>query len=142
MSRDINTEAVVLARHWLGTPYRHQGATRGAGCDCLGLIRGIWRSLYGSEPEPVPPYTRDWAERGTEERLWRAALRHMRPVQDAAPGQVILFRMHGGAVAKHLGLQSSAFRFIHAYSGHGVVESALTPAWQRRIVARFTFPAE
>ncbi|WP_065334129.1 NlpC/P60 family protein [Tritonibacter mobilis] len=142
MSRDINTEALNVARQWLGTPYRHQGATRGAGCDCLGLIRGIWRSLYGSEPEPVPPYTRDWAERGTEERLWRAALRHMRPVQDAAPGQVILFRMHGGAVAKHLGLQSSASRFIHAYSGHGVVESALTPAWQRRIVARFAFPAE
>ena len=96
MSRDINTEALNVARHWLGTPYRHQGATRGAGCDCLGLIRGIWRSLYGTEPEPVPPYTRDWAERGTEERLWRAALRHMRPVQYAAPGQVILFRMHGG----------------------------------------------
>ena len=142
MSRDINTEALWIARQWLGTPYRHQGATRGAGCDCLGLIRGIWRSLYGSEPEPVPPYTRDWAERGTEERLWRAALRHMRPVHHAAPGQVILFRMHGGAVAKHFGLQSNASRFIHAYSGHGVVESALTPAWQRRIVARFAFPAE
>ena len=142
MSRDTNAEALWIARHWLGTPYRHQGATRGAGCDCLGLIRGIWRSLYGSEPEPVPPYTRDWAERGTEERLWRAALRHMRPVQHAAPGQVILFRMHGGAVAKHLGLQSDDTHFIHAYSGHGVVESALTPAWQRRIVARFAFPAE
>ncbi|MDF9302578.1 NlpC/P60 family protein [Tritonibacter mobilis] len=140
MSRDINTEAVALARHWLGTPYRHQGATRGAGCDCLGLIRGLWRSLYGSEPEPVPPYTRDWAERGSEERLWRAALRHMQPAQDPMPGQVILFRMRAGAVAKHLGLQSDSARFIHAYSGHGVVESALTPAWQRRIVARFAFP--
>ncbi|GAB5431674.1 MAG: NlpC/P60 family protein [Epibacterium sp.] len=140
MSRDINTEAVVLARLWLGTPYRHQGATRGAGCDCLGLIRGLWRSLYGSEPEPVPPYTRDWAERSSEERLWWAALRHMQPAQDPMPGQVILFRMRAGAVAKHLGLQSDSARFIHAYSGHGVVESALTPAWQRRIVARFAFP--
>jgi len=141
MSRDIDTEALNVARQWLGTPYRHQGAVRGAGCDCLGLIRGIWCALYGAEPEAVPAYTRDWAERGTEERLWRAALRHMQPVDDPTPGQVILFRMREGAVAKHLGLQSAPHRFIHAYSGHGVVESALTPAWSRRIVARFAFPA-
>jgi hypothetical protein len=29
---------------------------------------------------------------------------------------------------------------IHAYSGHGVVESPLTPAWSRRIAAVFRFP--
>ena len=47
------------------------------------------------------------------------------------------------AVAKHLGLQAEtgpAATFIHAYSGHGVVESALTPPWERRIVARFALP--
>ena len=31
------------ARSWLGTPYRHQGARKGVGCDCLGLVRGVWR---------------------------------------------------------------------------------------------------
>ena len=30
-----------------------------------------------------------------------------------------------------------AASFIHSYSGHGVVESALTAPWRRRIVARF-----
>ena len=130
---------VAEARLWLGTPYRHQGAVRGAGCDCLGLIRGIWRDLYGAEPEAVPPYSRDWAERGDDERLWRAALRHMLPGGGAA-GDVVLFRMRKGAVAKHLGIQSSAERFIHAMSGQGVVESALTSAWRARIVARFSFP--
>ena len=29
---------------------------------------------------------------------------------------------------------------IHAYSGHGVVESPLTPAWARRIAGVFRFP--
>ena len=29
---------------------------------------------------------------------------------------------------------------IHAYSGHGVVESPLTPAWSRRIAGVFRFP--
>ncbi|MEC8042057.1 MAG: hypothetical protein VX181_15355, partial [Pseudomonadota bacterium] len=61
----------------------------------------------------------------------------------AAVGDVLLFRMRQGSVAKHLGLQSgvsAAPRFIHAYSGHGVVETALSQPWQRRIVARFGWP--
>ena len=26
---------VAAARGWIGTPYRHQGARKGVGCDCL-----------------------------------------------------------------------------------------------------------
>ena len=135
----------MAARGWLGTPYVHQASCRGAGCDCLGLLRGVWREVLGQEPEVVPPYTADWSEASGQERLWHAALRHLRPkdLADAAPGDVLLFRMREGGVAKHLGLQAgigNGASFIHAYSGHGVVESALTPPWARRIVARFTFP--
>lgn len=138
--------AVAEARRWLGTPYRHQGSVRGAGCDCLGLLRGIWRALYGQEPEPVPAYTMDWSEPGRDEALWRAARRHLVACPDGAAeraGQVLLFRMRGAGVAKHLGIVSQhrgAVRFIHAYSGHGVVENHLTGPWARRVVARFEFP--
>jgi len=136
---------VRLARAWLGTPYRHQASCRGAGCDCLGLLRGLWRELYGHEPEAAPAYSRDWAEPAGEEALWAAARRHLRekPRGEAAAGDVLLFRMRVGSVAKHLGLQArlgARASFIHAYSGHGVVESALTPPWARRVVARFEFP--
>ncbi|RMD92718.1 MAG: peptidase, partial [Alphaproteobacteria bacterium] len=31
-------------------------------------------------------------------------------------------------------------RFIHSYSGHGVVENPLSEPWARRVVARFAFP--
>jgi NlpC/P60 family putative phage cell wall peptidase len=138
---------VAAARGWIGTPYRHQASCRGAGADCLGLLRGVWREVCGGEPEAVPAYTPDWSEPAREERLWQAARRHLRPkpLARAAPGDVILFRMRAGAVAKHLGLQGRVgptASFIHAYSGHGVVESALTPPWARRIVARFAFPQD
>jgi hypothetical protein len=33
-------------------------------------------------------------------------------------------------------------RFIHAYSGHGVVENTLSDPWRRRVVACFGFPLE
>ncbi|MFL5163197.1 MAG: peptidase P60, partial [Microvirga sp.] len=39
------------ARSWIGTPYRHQASLKGIGCDCLGLLRGVWRGVMGREPE-------------------------------------------------------------------------------------------
>lgn len=140
-------EAVAIARAWLGTPYRHQASVKGAGCDCLGLVRGVWRDLYGAEPETIPPYTQDWAEPEGIERLWQAALRRLEALSSGpdAVGTVLLFRMRDGGIAKHLGLQAEIGpvpTFIHAYDRHGVVESPLSEPWRRRIVARFAFPEE
>jgi len=139
------SDVVTLARGWIGTPYRHQQAVRGAGCDCLGLVRGVWADLRGAAVAPVPAYTPDWSEPQGAEVLWDAARAHLRPKrpEDAAPGDVLLFRMRAGAVAKHLGLQGAigaAPTFIHSYQGHGVVESPLSRPWARRVVARFAFP--
>lgn len=145
MTKPVAERAVDIARRWIGTPYRHQATVEGAGCDCLGLLRGVWRELYGSEPELVPSYSPDWSEPQRLEALWAAAARHMTPLEssDETSGQVILFRMRDGSIAKHLGIQSAAGRnaaFVHAYEGHGVVESPLSTPWRRRIVARFAFP--
>lgn len=142
---NVEAEIVELARAWIGTPYRHQASVKGVGADCLGLLRGIWRELYGSEPEQVPAYTEDWSEPQGDERLWRAAETHLVPValNDACAGDVLLFRMKPRGVAKHLGFLAETGdspSFIHAYSGHGVVENALTGPWMRRVVARFRFP--
>ncbi|GGG64222.1 peptidase [Salipiger pallidus] len=138
---------VKAARGWIGTPYVHQASVRGAGCDCLGLIRGVWREVIGPEPEEVPPYTMDWSEPQGDEALMRASLRHMhrKALSDDAPGDILLFRMRDGAVAKHLGLQARTGQgasFVHAYTGHGVIESPLSLPWRRRVAARFAFPRE
>lgn len=136
---------VQAARGWVGTPYRHQGGMQGVGADCLGLLRGIWQEVYGQPSEAPPAYSRDWDEVGRQELLWQAAQRHLiaKPLTEPSLGDVLLFRMRAGAVAKHLGVQSAtgtAPRFIHAYSGHGVVDSPLSLPWQRRIIARFRWP--
>ena len=139
----IGEAALQEARLWIGTPYVHQASCRGAGTDCLGLIRGVWRALYGQEPEVPPAYSRDWSEACASEALWQAAKRHLRAKESAASGDVILFRMREGAVAKHLGIQGHIgpeASFVHGFSGHGVMESPLSLPWARRIVARFEFP--
>ena len=56
--------AVAEAEKWIGTPYRHQAAEIGVGCDCLGLIRGVWGALYGTVPGIEPPYAAAWAAQG------------------------------------------------------------------------------
>lgn len=136
------SDVVTAARGWIGTPYVHQASRRGAGADCLGLVRGVWRELCGEEPEALPPYGPDWSEAAREERLWAAATRHLVALPMGAPGSgdVVLFRMRSAGVAKHLGIVSGPDRFIHAYSRHGVIENALSAPWRRRIVARFAFP--
>ena len=139
----MSGQVVTLARGWLGTAYVRQASAKGAGCDCLGLLRGIWREVYGAEPEATPAYTSDWSEASRDERLWRAAQRHLLRSEVESAGDVLLFRMRDGGVAKHLGIAGevgTAASFIHAYTGHGVIESPLSAPWRRRIVARFKFP--
>lgn len=139
-------EAVAEARSWIGTPYCHQASMRGAGADCLGLLRGVWRAAIGVEPENPPAYSADWSEASGEERLLMAAMRHLLPIDraEAGLGDVLLFRMRASAPAKHVGLLASAAlepgRIIHAYSGHGVCETYLTTSWQRKLAAVFRFP--
>jgi NlpC/P60 family putative phage cell wall peptidase len=139
----ITRAAIVIeTRAWIGTPYRHQASLKGVGCDCLGLVRGVWRALYGAEPETPPPYAADWAEAAAGEPLAEAALRHLTPVarENIAPGDVLLFRWRAGLAAKHLGIVTAAARMVHAHEGAAVAEVALAPWWRRRIAYAFGFP--
>lgn len=139
----MRADVVAAARGWLGTPYVHQASSLGAGSDCLGLIRGVWRALYGAEPLVVPAYTPDWGEVGGEEHLLAGARRFLEPSVSEQAGDVLVFAMRSGAVAKHLAIQAETgpeASFIHAYERHGVVESPLTGPWRAKIAGRFAFP--
>ncbi len=138
-------EVVAEARRWIGTQYCHQASRLGAGTDCLGLLRGVWQALVGCEPEVIPAYTQDWSEPGGQEDMLAAAERWLlaKPLAQVSGGDVLVFRMRQGFVAKHVGIAAEIGdhpTFIHAYTGHGVVETALSAPWARRIVARFEFP--
>ncbi len=133
---------VAAARQWIGTPYHHQASLRGVGCDCLGLVRGVWRDLYGTDAEFPPPYSRDWAEATGIETMLEAAARHLTPVApaDAQPGDVLIFRLRSGCVAKHAAILATPSTMIHASEGSPAAEVALTPWWRRRLAAAFAFP--
>jgi len=133
---------VAEARGWIGTPYRHQASLKGVGCDCLGLVRGIWRAVYETEPERVPAYSSDWAEATGHEALAEAARRHLVEIgrEAHAPGDVLLFRWRANLPAKHAAIVTATGRMIHAHDGAAVAEVAIAPWWRRRLSFAFQFP--
>ncbi len=138
---EMAERVITEAQEWIGTPYRHQASLKGVGCDCLGLVRGVWRSVYRSEPEALKPYSADWAEVGGLDALLEAARRHFieKPMAEMSAGDVILFRWKPNHAAKHAGILVSPDSFIHAYEGHSVMRSSLVPQWRKRITGVFSF---
>lgn len=160
----MTPDAIVnAARSWLGTPYHHQAALKGVGCDCLGLVRGVYEELYGKPAETPPPYSRDWAEASAIETMLEAARRHLAEIdpREVRRGDVVIFRLRRGAMAKHCGIVSfhssapdirpafahlavgseeAAWKMIHAMEGAPACEVHLNSWWRRRIAAAFRFP--
>lgn len=146
-------KVVELAKEWIGTPYHHQESVRGAGTDCLGLMRGLWRELYGTEPEMPPPYTQTWGDYSGEETMLQAAERNLEIVAMAQnrrfiprpqtvhwePGALLFFRRLPGSVAKHCAVLSGPEKMIHAYSGVGVRETSVG-IWDKHVAGIFRFP--
>lgn len=141
------THIADVTRKWLGTPYRHQASLKAVGCDCLGLVRGVYAEACGRPAETPPPYSRDWAEAARCETLIEAAERHLTAIDPSTAdiGDILVFRLRAGAMAKHCGIVSNAtpgqcLKMIHAVEGAPVSEVNLSRWWLRRIAAVFRFP--
>lgn len=120
-------KALILAYEWVGTPYKHQACLHGIGVDCIGLIIGIYETLYGRLPIKVPPYTPYWAEETGQELMVDIAKDYLIPIKigKELPGDVLMYRMFKNGATKHTGIFSKEGYMIHAYSGHNVLETGL-----------------
>lgn len=132
---------VIEARRWLGTPFARGQSLRGVGCDCLGLLRGVWRARIGAEPETVrlPPES----EVGDAAALLAGLTRHLRRIEgEAELGDWLLLRLAPNRPARHLALLGERASLIHAHERFGVIESPFTESWRRRVAVVFRFPQE
>ncbi|MEO0498605.1 MAG: peptidase P60 [Pseudomonadota bacterium] len=143
---ELRHAIVASAVTWLGTPYRHQASLKGVGCDCLGLVRGVWRDVCGPEPEAVPPYAPDMDEAHDAGVLQGVAKRHFHACEAMNIGSLLLLRWHPSMPAKHLGIVETPDEdgacpvFIHAHSSAGVCRARLEGRWVRRLAGTFDFP--
>ena len=143
MDKLTRDRVVAVTRSWLGTPYRHQASVKGAGADCLGVLRGVWKELYGDAPETPPPYKPDWYDVRRDDLLLRKAQEYLVPLkvlEEAGPGDVLVFRMRPDMAAKHCGILTHETRMVHALSGKNVEEVSVNHVYWKRAVAAFSFP--
>lgn len=141
----VKTEDIVrIARSWKGTPYHHQASLKGVGVDCVGLIRGVYRELYGVEPPELINYSADWGDSNGNEDMMLAAYKYLEPVplDQLGAGHVILVRWKEKRVAKHCMIMTGDNRAIHAYNRSPVTEINLNDWWTQKIVYAFAFPQE
>lgn len=132
---------IAEARTWLGTPWHHQAAVRGAGCDCIGFVRGAAEPFIGRIDQPMD-YAATWPLYRSEERLRDAfAARATEiPFAEALPGDILLFGA-GRGPAHHCGFLSDDNRLLHCYREAGaVVEQDLSEFWTGKLRAAFRLP--
>ena len=136
------SDIVDIAREWIGTPYRHRMSKIGLGCDCLGLLRGVWRTYYQcDDPVKLPNYSPTWLDHRKDDPLITAVSQYLEsiPQKDLQAGSVVLFRIRDDLASKHCAILSAPDKIIHAFNGIGVIEQPFDVKWQRRVTATFRF---
>ena len=142
----VKTNPVVEeALSWIGTPYHHQGSVKGVGADCLGLVRGVFREVYGFDPEGVDlNYAPDWGNSHGKNTLAETGALYLDeiPLSEVVPGDVLLMRYGNQQVAKHVLIKSYGNRAIHSINNRLVSEIPLSDWWTRRLIKAFRFKEE
>lgn len=148
-------DIVDEARSWIGTPWHHQATVKQIGCDCLGLIRGVYINVG------LLPPIKEWPSLGISEKYQvydrKADNTTMLSAFDQywikiAPsefiiGDVVIFNVrgrpqHAGIVADY---RHGGFSFIHSMNnrarGSGFVsEHRLTNDLLKAVVAAYSIP--
>lgn len=134
----LRARIVIETLSWIGTPYRHQASVKGQGADCLGLIRGVFRAVNGTEPGEIPAYPRRLY--GPAETLLDGAAAYLTRRATPQLGDVLIFRLRRRQPASHCGILVAPDRFVHAFEGRAVLSTAFEGLWRAKLAASFSFP--
>lgn len=130
---------VEAARSFLGTPFHHQGRTKGHGIDCAGLIVGVAAEI-GAPVEDHP--TRDYSRFPTKTSRFLPDFcrRSLDEVAEAREGSVYLFWIHAPKYPQHLAIRTADDTIIHAYyDAKMVLETPIGDYWSSRVYSIFDF---
>ena len=125
--RQTGARAAVLAEavRWVGTPYHHGAAVRGAGVDCARLLIEVYAETGQIERFDPGEYPPDWHLHRSEERYVETILRYAREHTPAdlrriGIGDVLAWRF--GRCFAHGGIYVGDGFVVHAYAPSRIVE--------------------
>lgn len=120
MSNVTRQEAIVAeARGWLGTPWHHRAAVRGAGVDCGMFAKAVFQAQGLLPVFDEGDYPADWMMHRSEERFLGWVEQFADQVETPAPGDVALWRY--GRCFSHIAIVIAWPAIIHAYRREGGV---------------------
>jgi cell wall-associated NlpC family hydrolase len=120
LTADHRSEIVRLAREWIGTPYHHRAAVKGAGADCAMFPLAVYRKCgfipRGYEP---PEYSSQWHLHRSEE-LYLAEIDKFAVETSCPPlpADFVVFKF--GRTFSHGGIVVDWPLIVHSYIPRGV----------------------
>lgn len=131
----MRSELVSRARHYLGTPFLHQGRDS-SGLDCVGLLIRVAHDLELTDFDFREYQARPDGE--TMQRLLDEHLDRLDSVSDAQPGDVLAMRYRAPQHAAIITTidQDGEFTVIHA-TERGVAEHRLDSLWMRKVYGAY-----
>jgi len=118
---------IEALRGWVGTPFAHGQACRGAGCDCIGLVLGAAAEAGAELPLPRSRYSAL-----PDGSLLAIISAHCRALESVRAGALLIFRTP--AEPHHIAVATAADTMIHAWICAGrVCETGIDRAWRRRL---------
>jgi cell wall-associated NlpC family hydrolase len=140
---------VTEATSWVGTPFQHQGRTKGphGGVDCVGLIIGVSKNL-GYYPQDVPhnyqkqPNT-PMLNKTCETLLTKPANRQ--GLAKALPGDILMFATNQAGQGTHLAwavMLNGRLSMLHVMTTQGatVCMHRIAPPWTSKYLTTYTLP--
>ncbi|MFA5941411.1 MAG: hypothetical protein WC809_18820 [Sinimarinibacterium sp.] len=143
---NVREQIVAVGRGWMTprTPFHHQQAVKGVGCDCIGFIGGVAAEAgidsswvngaaarfqgYGREPNPAMIET--------------ACAAFLVPIPIAAATLADIFLLRWRKLPQHFALISrlDPMYILHAWESPGeVVENRVDIVWRSRVLRAYRF---
>ncbi len=125
----------AAARKWIGTPFAHQGRTRGAGVDCAGVIIGVANELgLANSFEDTANYAAD-----PDGRMEKLLAKHLDRVSWNERQQGDVVHVAWSKLPQHVGILTDKNTLIHAFGDAGVVETHISGILERGIRGVYRF---
>lgn len=118
-------DVVREALSWLGTPFHDCSRVKGAGCDCLNLLIGVYSAVGLIESFEPEAYSPQWFEHRDEPRFLQGLGRYAHRVEAPQPADVAMFNF--GRHAAHSAIVIDDHTIVHAFKPVGrVTKGSLT----------------
>ena len=135
-------QVISEAMSWLRTKFHDNACLKGVGCDCLGLLVGVYTAVGVVDAVEVPKYSAQFMLHRKDELYLGGLQKYCREVNEPHKGDIALFKF--GLCYSHAGIVIKwPTEMIHSYVGRGVefVNPSIDAQLKRRCAtARFFDP--